>query len=538
MTDNKPGSNAESGQAADHTETGRSETGRSETSRSKSRRAPVTLDQKPLSVTVNPTADSPSETSAVDTDRPDVQPPPTEPATEPPPTEPPPTSEVGSTSDDASESQNTHSDAAVADDDARAASDTLSGDVPPLSATEEHLEAPPAASHRSGNLVVALLAGGIAGAAVSTGLMFLLNPHDSAELRIAAVEQSVTRTADEASSVNAATGARVAALEERLQQLTQTLGEIPDDADNALSEATAEELRAEISGLQETMTASTGEITDVGQRVTRLAQQVDRLDDALSSFDPPRVRAMLEERAGLNQRLVGLEETVQDKLGQVDIARLAAAADTQAGEVARLATRLTAAEGALTEIERRAQAADAASSERVLVVSRLAVLERIGLALARGQGFPAEIDTLSRLGVEASALAPLASAANGLATAASLAPSFARSAAGFEVEDLPADAGIVDRLAASASRIVRIRPVEGEPDASDIAGQVETFLRRNDAAAALAAWGRLPEGARAQTGAVAETLQNRVDAEAALAALTQEQIQALKALPAAAVQGG
>lgn len=528
MTDDKPGGNANDRPAA---------------GRSRSRREPVTLEQKPLSVTVEPAEPAAGTVKAE------------------------PEQEAGAPPADTVTGSAGPFEAAAAAD--AAPHDTpRQEELPPLeeqravadepaAAIEEEIsEKPPApvAPGRSGGLVVALLAGGIAGAAVSAGLPFLLNADRAGEQRLAALEQSAAaaasrtdvqaaaRAAEEAGSLNTAVAQRVAALEERVAQLAQGLEAAPEPGSAepriAAPDAALDELRAEIGGIRETLAASGGEIAEVGRRVAAFAGQVGGVEEAIATLDPARVREVLEERAGLNRRLAGLEETVSDKLGQIDLARLAAAADTQAGEIARLATRVTAAEGAVTETERRAQAVSAATGERVVVVARLAVLERLGAALARGQAFPAEIDTLSRLGVDATSLAALHGAAGGLATAASLAVPFTNSAAAFEMEDLPADAGIVDRLAASASRIVRIRPVDGEPDPSDVAGQVETFLRRGEAETALAAWRRLPEKARAQTGALAETLQKRVDAEAALAALTQAQVRALEALPAAAGQGG
>lgn len=554
MTDDKPGRNA--------------------TGRPRSRREPVTLEQKPLSVTVEPAPDAAPAAEAAEAEQPVTDTAPAAsggeaspaytaveaaeaPATDSPVKDTTPVQEISQEAPGIS--QETSGAEAVRDEPPAAAT--------PVQDDFHHDERPepvlqPAPQRRSAGLVVALLAGGVAGAAVSAALPFLLPQQgNDQEQRFAALEQSVravatrseveavARAAEEAGSINAAIGTRLSALEERVQQLAGASAAEPQaeaapqpDASASTGEAAVpsavlDELRGEIGSLRETLASSESQVADVAGRVAAFAGQIGGLEQTVATLDPARVREVLEERPGLNDRLAGIETTVRQTLGQFDLARLAAAADTQAGEIARLATRVTVAEGAVTDAERKVQAATAASGERVAIVARLTLLERVGSALSRGQAFAAEFDTLSKLGLNAQSLAALHAAVNGLATPASLAASFAASAATFQVEDLPADAGIVDRLAASASRIVRIRPVDGDADPSDVAGQVEFALRRNDAEAALAAWQRLPEKARAQTAALAETLQKRAAAQAALAALAQDQVRALEALPAPAAQG-
>ncbi len=521
--------------------------GQKATGHSRARRGPVTLDQKPLSVTVEPASETPTDEAPASGPA-DIRP------EEVPATALDPADAGAKPVEEAIPAETAATDATAADTTSAdtTPADASPADIPPAPPPEVHEEAaaeplpPPPA--RSGALVVALLAGGIAGAAVSAALPFLLNPQADVEQRIAALEHSaiasVTRTdlqaaaedaARQATGASAAVTARVTALEERLAGLAGGSSATPQADETAT--AAIDEMRAEIGNLKQALAAAQADAAETGRKLADAAGRIDGVVDTVAGLDPARVRQVLDERAGLNDRLGGIEDTVRRTLGQVDLGRLATAADMQAGEIARLVTRVTATEGAVAETGRRAQAAEAAGGERVTVVARLAVLERARAALARGQAFPAEVDTLARLGAAASSLAPLSAAAGGLALPASLAGAFTQAAAGFAVEALPADAGIVDRLAASASRIVRIRPVDGEPDAADIAGQVEAALRRNDATAALAAWRRLPEGARAQTGALAEALQKRVDAETALAALTEAQVRALETLSAAG-QGG
>ncbi|MFD2249030.1 hypothetical protein FHS82_001148 [Pseudochelatococcus lubricantis] len=401
---------------------------------------------------------------------------------------------------------------------------------------------------RVGALIVAVLAGGVAGAAVSAALPYML-AHTGGDqaARFAAIEQSVAQAAPRP-EVEAVTRAvdtlrqRAAALEERIGALAAAPAGTPAEGGAQEAQAAVADLQGKVGNLQEQIAASGGQVTALSsrldERLAAVAAQIGNTEQTITALDPARVRTAIDEQTLLTQRLSGVEATVRDKLGQFDPLRFAAQADTQAGEIARLATRVTAAEGAVGEAERRALAAGAANSERLAAVARLAVIERLREALNGGQPFPAEIDTLTRLGASETALAPLRAVANGVATPSSLVAAFARAAAAFEVVDVPADAGIVDRLAASASRIVRIRPVDGAADPSDIAGQVEALLRRDDAGAAFAAWQRLPDRAREQTKAVGDTLQARVNAQTALAALARTQVEALDAALAAGAARG
>ncbi|MBB3808819.1 COG4223 family protein [Pseudochelatococcus contaminans] len=519
--------------------------------RSRPRREPVTLDQKPLSVTVTPSA-KPDEGSPDSTPVADPAPADAAPAeetvaavSEAPVDSAPETSGTAPlTPDDVPaedagrqtviEEEASPQDNAATRQEAGYGAGNGGAEPPPPPPPPPPASAP-APRSSLGGVLIALIAGGIAGAGVSAAVPYLFGPQAQQEQRIAAIEETAAaRVAQETGTLHAAVVDRVATLERQLEELARRTDDVsasPSGADNE----TVDALRADVTRFSDAFGL---EKEEIGRQVAAVGERIGTVEQTITELDPARIKQALGEGASLNQRLTGLEETVRTKIGGIDLDRLAAAADTQAGEIARLATRVAATEGAVAETERREQAVTAALGQRVVIVTRLAVLERLASALTRGQNYTAELDTLTRLGIDATSLSPLHGAANGVAVPASLAASFSNASASFPIEELPPDAGIVERLAASASRIVRISSVDGEPSSSDVAGQVEAALRRNDTAAALAAWRNLPEQARAHTQALGETLEKRAAAETALSSLINQQIKALEALPATSGQGG
>lgn len=498
--------------------------------RSRSRRERVMLDQKPLATSVEPNAE-PSLEASVEQSAGAIT----------------PTDEISSAAESAEpivvpESANTPDipvDTPLHPDE-QPVVDTQTNDT---SVDETSVQPVPSAPQtKSGGVVtllLAVLAGGVAGVAASMLLPPYLKSANDLETRLTAVEQSIAsaprgsdldsavKSIEEARGQSVALGLRLTALEERIAAANSGTG----SEQLASSEAALGTSAAELAALREQVGRMDETLVGAGEELSTTIDKMRELEQSINTLDPARLQS---EQAAIAQRLSSLETTVQDKLGQFDPARIAALADTQAGEIARLATRVTATEGAVTETERKALAAGASNRERIAVVARLAIIDRLRNALEHGQAYVNELDALTKLGVSGAQISALQVAANGIATPQSLAKGFAQAAASFEVEPVSPDASFVDKLAASASRIVRIRAIDGEADATDIAGQVENLLMRNDAAAALAAWQHLPQSARDATKAFADTLQARINAQNALASLSQSQVQALDASASAA----
>lgn len=196
--------------------------------------------------------------------------------------------------------------------------------------------------------------------------------------------------------------------------------------------------------------------------------------------------------------------------------RIAAIEQATKNENAELARRL----GALTTGER---------------ASRLAVASVVlSGAVERGAPFASELAAAKALSADSKALAPLEPfAAQGLPGAAALArdlsglvPALLKVA---ESKPLPEPTGILDRLQASAERLVRIRPV-GEvagDEPAQILARIEARAARADIAGAREDLSRLPANIRAPAEGWIARAQAR---EAALAAARQFTAGALAAL--------
>jgi hypothetical protein len=247
------------------------------------------------------------------------------------------------------------------------------------------------------------------------------------------------RIAEAETSAKSAADA-VAALERRLQELMAATRDARTRAD-----AAAEQAKASQDAVRTEVTAERGELDALAGRIAALEQQTKALAD-------------------LNGRIAGLERETKSL------------AEAQAKREA---------EGAVDRAVRRALAG-------------VALRE----AVERGDGFAAELAALKPFVPDAQRLAPLEPfAAAGVPGARSLAnellaiiPTMARTA-----DPGAREGGFLDRLQASAERLVRIRPV-GEAQGDDAAAtlaRVEARARQADLAGALAELEKLPEAVRA-----------------------------------------
>ena len=91
------------------------------------------------------------------------------------------------------------------------------------------------------------------------------------------------------------------------------------------------------------------------------------------------------------------------------------------------------------------------------------------------------------------------------------------------------EAGVIERLQASAERLVRIRPIEEVPgdEPSIVIARAELKATRGDIAAALADVERLPEPVRAPAAAWIESAKSRVAAVEAAKKLAASALAAL-----------
>ncbi len=196
-----------------------------------------------------------------------------------------------------------------------------------------------------------------------------------------------------------------------------------------------------------------------------------------------------------------------------------AALDRPPADLGPLNQRLDKLEGALAapKTENRVAAETAAPSRdgAGLAVVAQALSDR----LRAGAPFPLEQTALEHLGADPAKLAILKPLADkGAPSAAALAVDFAKAAPAILAAAAPKSGdGVMDRLMANMSKVVRVTPV-GEvagDDPAALVSQIGAALDRGQIAQALAAWARLPEAAQQASQEWANETQTRLAADKA-----------------------
>jgi hypothetical protein len=297
-------------------------------------------------------------------------------------------------------------------------------------------------------------------------------------------------------------------------------------------------------------------VADLTGRVTAIERAIERAEQALAPLtttEPAQRLAELDRRIAGAEQAVGALDGLNARLGRLEAAPPAPppAAGSDAAEKA-LAERLSGLEAAVTSLTERvaatagridqiaaqAQAADRqatvateqASHGRPARAVRPAILAAsLRDAVARGDPFAADLNELKSL-VPDAVPAPQwgsleAFATTGVPTApelgrelAELAPGMrAAAAAAAAPTAASAQTGVLERLQASAERLVRIRRID-EPapeDQAALLARIEASAVRGDIAAARADLARLPAGVSAPAEAWSRKAEAR---EAALGA--------------------
>ena len=261
---------------------------------------------------------------------------------------------------------------------------------------------------------------------------------------------------------------------------------------------------------------------EIDARLTRL--EAAAAAPRASGSDP----ALAEKLADLDRRTEQALTAARDAEGRAEAAASQAQkADTQIAanpaERGELAARLTNLEQQLKAAEQRLGKV-AAGADRTVRLALVAM--ELRTAVERGIPFTAELQAAKQLAENPSALASLeASAATGVPSPAPLAQNLSKLApAMLEAASAPRrEAGVMERLQASAERLVRIRPVEeaSGDEPSTMVARAELKATRGDIAGALADLERLPEPVRAPAAgwiAAAKARLAAIDAAKALAA--------------------
>ena len=222
------------------------------------------------------------------------------------------------------------------------------------------------------------------------------------------------------------------------------------------------------------------------------------------------VKAMAETVSILGRRSDDIAVTAREARARVDTLNAALAELTQ--KVNRLGApaverrELEALTSRVDAIERGEKAVEAELAKRTDSGDRplrLAVVAAtLKGAVERGEPFAAELAAAKALAPDAKTLAPLdAFAAAGVPTAAALARELSALApALYSAAGAPArEGGFLDKLQASAEKLVRVRPAEeiAGADPAAVVSRAEAKAARADLAGALAELGELPAAARA-----------------------------------------
>ena len=233
------------------------------------------------------------------------------------------------------------------------------------------------------------------------------------------------------------------------------------------------------------------------------------------------------------KQAVGQMTSLADEIGSIkqtiaDIQKNAAAgagADTSAIDerIAALETRLNAsqqtaehADGAASGATERLNALEAKVNDASGQTNMALAMAATGLkaAIERGAPFAAELETYAAVAADPGAIDGLrASAAKGVPTVSMLASQFGDVAPKIvaTARNVDPNAGVLDRLWASAEGLVEARPVgmvEGE-GVDAITARIEAHLNAGDLPVAIAEWEKLPENAKAVSMDFANTMKAR-----------------------------
>ena len=178
---------------------------------------------------------------------------------------------------------------------------------------------------------------------------------------------------------------------------------------------------------------------------------------------------------------------------------------------------------------RAAMTADGAQSrtgaDRAQAAALVVVAQSIVGAIENGRDYRAEIEALGALKAPAALVEALLPSVNGAPGLPALVAGFAKVESALKAPPAVAEGvSLLDRITASASALVRVRPVS-EPvgdSAADSAARMERALARGDSAAALAQWERLPESAKAASADWANAVRARTTAQQAARALLSD----------------
>jgi hypothetical protein len=289
-----------------------------------------------------------------------------------------------------------------------------------------------------------------------------------------------------------------------------------------------------------------GDIQRLQQQVTVLANRpqtasadMDNLRQKLASLEGDVARRVADAESKLAGRLGSVETGLKEAT-----ARPLSAAATPATDLSPLNQRLGALEQGLKTVDGKAEAGLKAAEPRIAAIAQqvdqavkrmsatsaapfFSAAQGLALTFHSGRPFVTELTAMELLGAEPAQLAPLRPLAEkGAPTLPQLAAQFTPLAGPLARAGEPEPTGLTRIL----QRFVKVRPagIVGGSTPPDLVSTIEAALAQGDIAAALAAWRRLPEPARALSKGWADTAETRDGAGRSLSALQSAAIAALR----------
>jgi hypothetical protein len=349
--------------------------------------------------------------------------------------------------------------------------------------------------------LASILAGAVAGALVSAGLLWYFLPDSNVQTGVA------QRLAALEGSAGGASGAekRVGALEDGARLLSEKMaGVMAFGPRLSALEAVAPDVKTAIETSKSALSAAQAAQTDAAKALQA------------GSAVPATAAAPGVDAGVLDARIGKLEAGVA--------AALAAQPD-----LAPVNERLAKLEAALASPKSEARvASEPAPPSRDDAAALAVVAQALGARIEAGQPYPLELAALERLGADPQRLAQLKPfAKDGAPSLAALSSDFARiTPALLSAAEPKGDDGVMARLMNNMSKIVRVHPV-GEQSGDDpaaVASQVMAALARGDTPGALSAFERLPAAARQIGKDWADKAHGRLAAAMAAQALLDDSI--------------
>lgn len=283
--------------------------------------------------------------------------------------------------------------------------------------------------------------------------------------------------------------------------------------------------------------AAAPELKELQQRLTTLEQKPQPASPA------PAIATLTQRVDQLDRALVDLQDATkaltapsqQGEAPTIDLTPILA-------QLRALDQRIASVERdvkALNEKPRETPPAPAPEAKSDAAASLVLIAQSILQSVEQAQPLNTLLDVAQKLGASPERVAALReTTSSGLASTRTLAQSWqqsSRAVLNAVQEKTTPDSSIMDRLKASASQLVRVRPVgdvAGE-DVASLMARIDTSLAQGAIAQAYAAWQKLPDAAKATSKNFGDLAQKRVAAEQAARALADSAMQALttKAAP-------